>query len=212
MSLDAALRACALGLLLALPARIASGLPPDLQRLAASLPAAERERLVRRHAALQAMPPAERAALRERAQRWDALSLGERRARRDAWRAWNAMADVERARLRHAASLYAELPEDRRQALDAAFAELDAHERAGWLLGPDLGADWPGLHGLFALVPEAQRDALEAALRAMDERQRADLAVLAQRTPPEDRAELRRELLSTAPENRAAWLRQRAHP
>jgi hypothetical protein len=47
---------------------------------------------------------------------------------------------------------------------------------------------------------------LLAALHAMTPTERADLAVLAQRTPPQRRDALRRGLLSTSDANRAAWL------
>jgi len=47
------------------------------------------------------------------------------------------------------------------------------------------------------------------ALRRMGAAERADLAVLAQRVPPQDRAELVRTLLSTADAQRAAWLQVR---
>jgi hypothetical protein len=55
-------------------------------------------------------------------------------------------------------------------------------------------------------VPGAQREPLLEALRALGPQQRADLGVLAQRTPPQDRDRLRRELLDTPPARRGAWL------
>ncbi|MEZ0471709.1 DUF3106 domain-containing protein [Luteimonas salinilitoris] len=202
--------AIALSLLLVLPA--ASALPPALQRYAQALPEPERARLLQRQATLRALPPAEREALRRRVAEWDALPLAERRQRRNAWAAWQALRPEAQARLRAAARAYAELPTDRQQALNERYAELDSYQRDGWLLGPELGADWTRLHGLFALVPADDRAPLLAALRAMDERERADLALLAQRTPPEERDALRRALLSTPPEGRAAWLRRQVGP
>jgi hypothetical protein len=94
----------------------------------------------------------------------------------------------------------------------ARFEALDASERSGWQLGPVLGADYPQLHALLAQVPQAQHDLLLATLRAMSPGERADLAVLAQRTPPQDREALRRDLLSTAQSQRAQWLRRRVDP
>jgi hypothetical protein len=46
-------------------------------------------------------------------------------------------------------------------------------------------------------------------LHALTPAERIDLAVLAQRTPPQARAELLRGLLSTSDANRAAWLQAR---
>ena len=46
-------------------------------------------------------------------------------------------------------------------------------------------------------------------LRRMNNAERADLAVLAQRVPPQDRAALVQALLSTADAQRTAWLQVR---
>lgn len=188
----------------------APALPPPLQALAASLPAEDRARLAARRAQLQALAPAELSALRAATIGWEALDLTEQRARRDGWQAWNRLPAQARARMQAAAAAYAELPEERRKTLADAFAGLDELERNGWRLGPDLGADWPLLHPLFALVPEQQQEQLLAVLLSMDATERADLAILAQRTPPGERERLRTELLTTPAENRAAWLRQLA--
>ena len=190
----------------------AGALPPVLQELAASLPAAERTRLARRNASLQALAPAALADLRAHAARWDTLDLPARRARRDAWQAWNRLPETARARMQAAAAAYAALPEERRQALAEEFSALDASARNGWRLGPDLGADWPVLHPLLALVPTGQQEELLAVLLSMDAAERADLGVLARRTPPGERDDLRDALLTTPAENRAAWLRQLARP
>jgi hypothetical protein len=98
------------------------------------------------------------------------------------------------------------LPEDQRQALRERFDALDSSERRGWLLGPVLGADYPALQPLLAQVPEAEHAPLLAVLRAMSPGQRRDLAVLVQRTPPQERGSLRRELVSTAAGSRDQWL------
>lgn len=190
----------------------AQRLPPSLQASAELLPPAQRARLLERQARLDALPPAERASLRRRVAAWDALPFAQRRARRDAWSAWQALPPAERASLRAAASAFAVLPADMQQSLRARFDALDASEREGWRLGPVLGADYPRLHALIAQVPAHQREPLLAALRAMTPGERADLAVLAQRTPPQARDELRIALLSTAVHNRAAWLRRQVDP
>ncbi|MGY0561577.1 DUF3106 domain-containing protein [Luteimonas sp. A277] len=206
------MRAAVLLLTALLIAPAALAVPPALQEYGEALPAPEREQLARRHAQLQAMPAGARDALRERAEHWNALPRAERRARRDAWQAWNRLPAAAQAKLRAAAAAYAALPEERQQALTDAFAALDSFERNGWALGPDVGADWPLLHPLFALVPLPQQEELLAVLLSMDERERQDLGVLAQRTPPGEREELRRVLLTTPAENRGPWLRQMVGP
>ena len=185
-------------------------LPPALQELTASLPAPERARLASRHVAMEAMTADGLDALRAEAARWERLDLDEQRDRRDAWQAWNRLPADVRMRMRVAEAAWAGLLEEQREELAAEFAALDELERNGWLLGPDVGADWPQLHPLFALVPAEQQDELLAVLLSMDALERADLGVLAQRTPPGERDALRAELLTTPPENRGAWLRQRA--
>ena len=113
--------------------------------------------------------------------------------------------------MRAAGRQFAQLPAEQQQTLRARFDALDRSERRGWLLGPDLGADYPALQPLLAQLPAAEHAGVLAALRAMDSRQRRDLAVLVQRTPPQDRAGLRRELLATAAANRDDWLWERLH-
>lgn len=182
-------------------------LPPELQEHASALPPAQARLLAVRHALLQAMPPGDLAALRERHARWDALDLTEQRAARDAWHAWGRLPGADRARMRAAAAAYAALPGEQRDELADAFAALDEMERRGWMLGPEVGADWPVLHPLFALVPPDQQEELLAVLMSMDAVERADLGVVAQRTPPGERDALRAALLTTPAENRPAWLR-----
>ncbi|WP_043691122.1 DUF3106 domain-containing protein [Luteimonas huabeiensis] len=193
--------------LLALPAW-AQALPQALR----TLPAAERTRIEAQARQWAALPPAQREALRQRMAQWDALPLPERQARRAAWAVWETLPEAERARLRATAAAYARMPEAQRRELAERYAALDALEREGWGLGTVLGAEWPQLHGLFALVPGDQRAELLAMLRALDERARADLAIVAQRTPPEERDALRRKLLSMPAPVRADWLRGQASP
>ena len=190
----------------------AQSLPPSLQAGAEALPRDLRAQVLERQARLDAMTPAEREELSRRIAAWDALAPGERRARRDGWVAWQALPPAERETLRAAAAAFAALPPDQRQALRARFDALDESERQGWLLGPAIGADWPRLHALFAQVPEAQTAPLRAALRALTPEARADLAVLAQRTPPQARDELRNALLATPVHARGAWLRRQVDP
>lgn len=90
-----------------------------------------------------------------------------------------------------------------------AFSALPYEERRGWLLGPRLGQAWPRLQSLLMQVPAVQREPLLAVLYELSALQLDDLATLAQRTPPQERDALRRELLSTAAANRTAWLRER---
>lgn len=191
---------------------LAQGLPPSLRGSIDALPPAQRVQVLARQAQLDALPALERARLQQRLADWEARPLQERRARREAWAAWQALPPTERARLRLAATAFAALPADEQQALRARYQALDESERRGWRLGPALGADYAALHALFAQVPEAQREPLLAVLRTLTPGERADLAVLAQRTPPQARDALRRELLSTAAEQRVHWLRRRVDP
>jgi hypothetical protein len=190
-------------------AAFAQSLPPSLLKPAQRLPAPAQEELRRHQARLDAMATGERDDFRQRVAEWDALAPAVQRQRRDAWQAWHALDATERARLQAAARDYATLPPDRQQALHAQFDALDDSERRGWLLGPVLGAEWPHLHPLFAQVPERERGALLDALRGADPAARADLAVLAQRTPPQDRDALRRQWLAVPAARRGAWLRDR---
>lgn len=192
-----------------LVAAAASALPPQLQQRLPGLPAALQQELRSRDAAWTAMTPAQRQALRRRTADWDALPETVRRGRREHWQAWRALPVDQRLQVQAAVLAFAALPASRQQALRARFAQRDAGERHGWLLGPALGADFVQLQPLLLQVPAAQREPLLAVLRAMTPAQRLDLAVLAQRTAPQQRDELRRALLSTSAANRAAWLQLR---
>ena len=196
-------------LMLAWPAQ---ALPPHLLRQVETLPPAERARVQQQAREWRKLSPERQQALRQRAAEWDALDPAVRQSRRAAWETWQALPEVDKAKLRATAALYARMSETQRHALAERYAALDAFERDGWRLGPVLGADWPHLHGLFALVPDDQRLPLLAMLRGLDERARADLAVIAQRTPPEERDALRRKLLSMPAPARADWLRGQSSP
>lgn len=190
----------------------AGAVPPGLESLAPSweqLPAERRAELQGRAALWERWSEAEREAFLARMTEWDALDRDEQARRRMRYRAWQSLSNYDRARVRAAATGFGQLPPGEQQELLERFQGLDERERLGWLLGPELGADYPALQPLLAQVPEHEHEGLLAALRGMNARERADLAVLVQRTSPQDRDQLRRELISTAAANRGQWLRMR---
>lgn len=199
-------------LLLACACGLALASPPVLQDIVSRLPEQARVQLLERQQALAALSPAQRTVLIERVAAWDALPDAERDRRREAWQAWKVLPEGERIRMREARAAYEALPPERRQALREQFDALDANLRRGWLLGPAIGADWPWLHALLSQAPTAEHDALLAALRSLSGQGRRDLAVLAQRTPPEERDALREALLAESTSSRDAWLRRRVDP
>lgn len=180
---------------------------PDaqLQRLPAAVRASVRPQV----ATWANWNAAQRGAYLARQRAWDGLSISQRAAQREHYLAWRALPPATQAEVELAAAAFARLPEAEQQARRAEFAALDRSTQRGWLLGPALGADYPRLQPLLAQLPEAEHAPLLAVLHALDSAGRADLAVLAQRVPPQERAALRRALLSTAAGNRAAWLRTR---
>lgn len=208
MRRSSALPAAALAAL-AIAAAAAATLSPQNQALLDRLPVAQRVELEQRQARWQALSPVEQAVYGQRQLRWQAMPEAVRRERRERWQAWRALPESERAQLRRAAAAWTALPAEQRPPLRARFDGLDGREKHGWLLGPTLGAEYVRMQPLLAFVQPEERERLLAALRAMTPAERGDLAVLAQRTPPEARDGLRRELLSTAAANRAEWLRQR---
>ena len=171
-------------------------------------PAVAQSEMRERAARLQAMTPDQRSSFLLRLAAWNALLPSEREDRRARYQAWSALDSNERSALRAIATEVATFPVERQQALRAEFATLDLTQRHGWRLGQALGADYVKLHPLLAYVPAEQRQPLLAVLRGMDAQQRADLAVLAQRTPPQDREALRTELLTIPAPRRSAWLQQ----
>lgn len=158
---------------------------------------------------LAAMSPAQRQALERQLARFDAQPSSTRTQARERWLAWRALPALQRGQVQAAAAAFAALPAAERDRLRAQFQALDAAHRRGWLLGPTLGLAYPGLQPLLAYAPAEQRAGLLLVLHAMSMPELADLAMLAQRTPPEARDELRRALLSTSARNRAMWLRLR---
>lgn len=191
---------------------LAHAAPPVLDAFGdslATLPAAPRAQLEENATRWEAWSSAEREAFRQRANAWAALSPDERRRRREQHAAWQRLTADEQAQLRAMAVRWQQLAPAQQQAWRARFDSLDRSEQHGWLLGPTLGADYARLQPLLAQVPAGEQAPLLHVLRALTAAQRADLAVLVQRTPPQERPLLRRELLSTAADQRQAWLWQR---
>lgn len=186
----------------------ARALPPELERGLDKLPAPVQARIRANGQRWDGWSEAERHDFAQRAAQWNQLSAAERGARRERYLAWQALSAQERAQLQAAAARHAALPPEQQQALRAQFDALDRSERRGWLLGPALGADYPALQPLLAQLPQAQHPAMLAALRGLTAEQRKDLAVLVQRTPPQERERLRAGLLATPAAQRGAWLHE----
>ena len=191
------------------PAAGGGALPAHAVAQLQALPAALRTPLRAQWATWAGYDHARRAAHAARRQRWEALPLAERGNQREQYAAWRELPATARLQVASAGSAFAALSLPEQQALRARFAALDTSSQRGWLLGPDLGADYPRLQPLLAQLPARQRAPLLETLRGMSAAERADLAVLAQRVPPQERDALRRMLLSTAAGNRSAWLRMR---
>lgn len=180
-----------------------------LDGLAELLPKLQPERradLQRRAADWAGWSAAQRESFQQRLAAWDALPRDERAATRERYLAWQALSDSERARVLAAADRFRALPVAQQQQRRAAFDALDGSERRGWLLGPVLGGDYPALQPLLAQVPVEEHAPLMRVLRAMTPSQRRDLAVLMQRTPPQERVQVRSELAGLETERVSAWL------
>lgn len=154
-------------------------------------------------------PPTEAIDMARRMQQWNRQSPQQRARQREAWAEWQALTDGERSTLRTVAQRFAALPADQQQALRERYAQLPFDARRGWHLGPQLGRDWPRVVALFAQVDDGERAALLRLLRDATPEDLDLLARLAQITPPEGRADLRRELLARTPAQRGAWLQAR---
>lgn len=137
-----------------------------------------------------------------------ALDPAQLRELRRRYAAWQALPAAERARIRDAAQRIAALPPAQQQTLRARFAEQDQRFRDGWLLGPQLGQLFPKLQGLFGYLPADQREPALARLRELNVDQLAQLSLVAQRTPPQERDQVRAQFLALAPGARDAWLKQ----
>jgi hypothetical protein len=202
---SAVLLAC----LIAGPALAATAVLGDFAHILPTLPAQARLTLQSRAERWARWTTGEREAFARRLQAWERLPASERGDLRERYAAWQALTPAERAQVQAAMQRYAALPADQQLALHQEFDALDRSQRHGWLLGPVLGPDYAILQPLLAQLPQVEHLPLLQALRTMTPQQRADLAVLVQRTPPQDRAVLRHELLATAPISRDDWLRQR---
>ena len=142
--------------------------------------------------------------------RWAQLAPAQQRDLRARYAAWRGLPETERQRVRLAAAELAALPAAEREVLHARFAGLDRLHRDGWQLGPRLGALYPQLQPLLGYLPEAQRAPMLALLHQLDAAQLAQLGLLSQRTPPQERAALREELLAVPAAGRTQWLRRKS--
>ncbi|HVJ36841.1 MAG TPA: DUF3106 domain-containing protein [Stenotrophomonas sp.] len=140
---------------------------------------------------------------------WAELDAAAREDVRARYAAWQALDPAARERIRQARTRLATLPLDQQRALRTRFDAMDRLHRTGWRLGPQLGRQYPALQPLFGYVAPEQRARALALLQSLDEQQLAQLAVISQRSAPQDRPALRDELLALAPSARAAWLRAR---
>ncbi|MDI1252178.1 hypothetical protein [Thermomonas sp.] len=152
-------------------------------------------------------PAHDASAMATRLHQWDVLPARVHGLRRGQWQAWRALTAGERIQLRGIAERWRTLAPQQQQALRERFQVQTFDARNGWWLGPTLGRDWPRIQALFAYVDVGQRDALLQLLRTTDRDGWDVLARLAQTTSPEERAQLRAELLAQAPSQRGAWLR-----
>ncbi|CAA9355504.1 MAG: hypothetical protein AVDCRST_MAG71-3047 [uncultured Lysobacter sp.] len=194
---------------MAAPALPTPALLSDFARTLPLLQPRERSRLVQRAEVWAGWSRAQRRAQQAGLAAWDALPAAERGERRERYLAWQALPIDERRRIDAAREVFAAFAPGQQQELRARFAAVDLGTARGWRLGPALGADYAALQPLLAQVPVDEHEALLRVLRAMTPPQRQDLAVLVQRTPPQERGALRRELVSTAASSRDAWLYER---
>ncbi|MBT2767772.1 DUF3106 domain-containing protein [Stenotrophomonas sp. ISL-67] len=137
-----------------------------------------------------------------------ALDPAQLRELRSRYAQWQALPESERARIRDAARRVAALPAAQQQTLRVRFGEQDQRFREGWLLGPQLGQQFPKLQGLFGYLPADQREPALAALRQLNEGQLAQLTLIAQRTPPQERDRVRDQFIGLAPAARDSWLKE----
>lgn len=156
-----------------------------------------------------ALPAAMPAPALETPRPWNELDAAGRDEVRARYAAWQSLGPEARERIRQARTRLAGLPVDQQRALRTRFDAMDRLHRDGWRLGPQLGLQYPALQPLFGYVPAEQRARTLDLLHALDSEQLAQLAVISQRSAPQDRSALRDELLSLAPSARAGWLRAR---
>lgn len=140
---------------------------------------------------------------------WSAMTPQAKRELRARYAAWRVLPDTERQRIAHAAAALAAMPAAQRDNLRGQFMGMDQMHRDGWLLGPRLGALYAKLQPLLGYLPAEQREPMLALLHQLDAVQLEQLSLISQRTPPQERAALRDQLLALAPAQRGAWLQQR---
>lgn len=138
------------------------------------------------------------------------LDAQQQRQRRADYAAWRALPEAERERIRQAAARFNSLPADQQQRMRQQFQAQDQAFRDGWRLGPQLGLEFPKLHGLFGFVPPEQRETALAVLRQLNPAQLAQLALVAQRTPPQERDTVRSAFLAVPAAERDRWLKRQA--
>ncbi|WP_449465617.1 DUF3106 domain-containing protein [Stenotrophomonas humi] len=139
---------------------------------------------------------------------WATMTPQLKRELRARYAAWQALPEGERQRIAQAAAALAAMSATQRDALQAHFQGMDQMHRDGWLLGPRLGAFYAKLQPLLGYLPAEQREPMLALLHQLDAAQLEQLSLISQRTPPQERAALREQLLALAPAQRAAWLQQ----
>ncbi|PPV06784.1 DUF3106 domain-containing protein [Xanthomonas bromi] len=154
-----------------------------------------------------AAPSTTPSAAQQRA-RWEAMTPAQQAELRARYAAWKGLSATDRVVLRQARERLQALPDDQQRALRTQFGAMDRLHRDGWRLGSQVGAFYAQLQPLIGYVPPTQRDAMLAALRSLDAGQLEQLAVLAQRTPPQERDGLRDAFLAEAPATRSAWLKR----
>jgi len=153
-----------------------------------------------------AMPSASPSPAEQRA-RWDALTPAQQAELRARYAAWKGLTATDQLVLRKARERLQTLPEDQQRALRTQFNAMDRLHRDGWRLGSQVGTYYAQLQPLIGYVLPAQRAPMLAALRGLDPSQLEQLAELAQRTPPQERDDLREAFLAEAPARRGAWLK-----
>lgn len=184
-------------------------LPASMSSVIARVPASLQSDLRDQASLWASWTPAQRADFARRVAEWEARTHAQRAQRRIHYAAWRRLDAVAADAVESAVQTWERLAPEDRARLRAEFDALDPTVQRGWLLGPAIGVDYPRLQPLLAQLPEAQHDAMLRMLRRMTAGERGDLAVLAQRVPPQARADLVRSLLSTSDANRAVWLQAR---
>ncbi|KGQ18050.1 putative secreted protein [Lysobacter dokdonensis DS-58] len=184
-------------------------LPESTSSAIARIPAPLQQDLRDQAALWTSWTAAQRQAFAQRTHAWDAQPRATQMRLRERYAAWRALDGIAREAVESAVQAFAQKTPQEQAQLRVQFDALDPIAQRGWLLGPAIGGDYPKLHALLAQLPEAQHAPMLRLLRRMTNAERADLSILAQRVPPQDRAALVQALLSTADAQRSAWLQVR---